>query len=113
MATATNRWPHRSFRRPWLAEVREQGQAAVDEDRLPGDVRGVVGGQKRTDAGHLVRGGCPVEGDVARGHLRLDRVVGPGAVDRGDRGAGPDGVDADAVAGELERERLGQVLQTA
>src|SRR4051794_11859940 len=46
-------------------------------------------------------------------HLGLDGIVDPGAVDRGDRGAGRNVVDADAAAGELERERPGQALHTA
>src|SRR3954464_11885660 len=113
MATATTCRAHRSLRRPRLSEVRVEGQAAVDEDRLPGDVGAVVGGQESAHAGHLVRGAGPVERDVAVHHLRLDRVLDPGTVDRGDGGARADAVDTDAPAGVLERQRAGEVLHAA
>ena len=48
--------------------------------------------------------------DVRLDHLALDGVVDPRPVDRRDRRAGPDRVDADALAGVLEGEGAGEVL---
>src|SRR4051795_1476490 len=104
---ATSSLCSRSLRRPRLSEVRVKAQAAVDEDRLSGDVGGVVRGEERAHAGHLIRGAGPAQRDVAGDHLRLDEVVDPGAVDRCDGGAGADAVDADATTAVLERERSG------
>ena len=102
-----------SLRRPRLAEAREERQAAVDEDRLPGDVGGVVAGEEAvTPAISSAVAGAPHR-DVLLDLRALHGVVDPGAVDRGDRRARADPVDADAAAGVLERERAGQVLHPA
>src|SRR5215208_714127 len=110
---ATSCCARRSLGRPRLSEVRVKGQAAVDEDRLPGDVGGVVGGEERAHAGHFVCPAGPAQRDVAGDHLRLDGVVDPRAVHRRDGGAGADAVDADATTAVLERERPGEVLHAA
>ena len=103
----------RSFRRPWLTEARVQGQAAVDEDRLPGDVRGVVAGQEARHPAHLVGRAGTAHRDVTLDLLLLDRVVDPGRVDRGDGRARADAVDADPAVGVLEGQRAGQVHHPA
>ncbi len=96
------------------AEVGEQREPAVDEQRLAGDVAGVVRQQERGDRGHLlgVAGTAP-SGCGDSTSCPLLGVVDPGPVDRRDGGAGADGVDPDAAAGVLERERAGQVLHAA
>src|SRR4051795_11485716 len=114
MATATRRSPSRpSLRRPRAQEAREQGQPAVDEDRLAGDVGGHVAGQEARDAGHLVGVAGALHRDVLLDLRPLDRVVDPRTVDRRHRRAGADAVDADPAAGVLERERAGEVLHPA
>ena len=47
---ATSCCARRLLGRPRLSEVRVKGQAAVDEDRLPGDVDGVVASEERAHA---------------------------------------------------------------
>src|SRR3712207_3691264 len=110
---ATTRWPARSFRRPWREEARVQRQAAVDEDRLPGDVGGEVAGEEAGHARPLAGRARTAHGDVLLDLRALDRIVDPGAVDRRDGRAGADAVDADPPPGVLQRQRPGEVLHAA
>src|SRR4051812_36411458 len=48
MATSAGR---SLLRRPWVSKIREQARAAVDEDRLAGDVGGVLRGEEARHAG--------------------------------------------------------------
>src|SRR3954451_16577779 len=103
----------RSLRGPGGLERGVEREPAVDEHGLPGDVGGLVGEQESGDRRHLLGVAGSPHRDVALDHLPLDGGVDPGAVDRGDRGAGADAVHPDAAGGVLERERVGQVLHAA
>src|SRR5262249_43079942 len=83
------------------------------EQRLAGDVGGVVRAQERHRRGHLLGAARPPHRDVLFYHVPLDRVVDPGAVDRRDGRARTYPVDPDAAPGILQRPRPGEVLHAA
>src|SRR6266567_7578658 len=90
-----------------------QGEAAVDEERLAGDVRGLVRAQECSGRRHLLGASRPAHRDVAFYHAPLDRVVNPGPVDRGDGRAGADAVDPYPARRVLQGQRPGEVLHAA
>src|SRR6516165_5258356 len=102
-----------SFRGPRCLERGVQGEAAVNEERLPGDVRGLVRAEEGNGGRHLVGAARPAHRDVAFHHAPLDGVVDPGPVDRGHGGARADAVDPYSSRGVLECERAGEVLHAA
>src|SRR4051812_37008945 len=102
-----------SLRRPRRGEAGVEGQAAVDEDGLAGDVGRLVGGEEAGDAGHLVGGAGAAQRDVLLDLASLLGGVDPRPGDRRDRRARADAVDADAVGRVLQGERLRQVLHPA
>ena len=87
----------RSLRRPGGLESRVQRQPAVDEQRLAGDVGGLVGAQERGDRGHLLRVARRGASGCGSRPSPLDRVVDPRPVDRGDGRTRADAVDPDAA----------------
>src|SRR6266566_2583447 len=110
--TAESR-PAPSLRRPGRLEGRVQGEAAVDKDCLPGDVRRFIGAQERGHRGHLLGAAGPPHRDVAFHHAPLDRVVNPRPVDGRDGRAGADAVDPYSPCGVLQRQRPGEILHAA
>src|SRR5579883_1653267 len=88
--------------RPILAEIAEQRETAAGIDRLSGDVARFVGGEEGEHAGDLFRRADATERNVRFDGSAPGRIAGPGGVDGGIDRAGPDGVDANAAAGELE-----------
>ena len=63
--------------------------------------------------GHDAVLGFDSAGELIGPFSRDPRIVDPRPVDRGDRGAGSEPVDADTPAGVLQRQRAGQVLHPA
>src|SRR5215211_823595 len=90
-----------------------RAQPTVDEERLAGDVGGVVACEEGGHAGHLVGVPGALHRDVLLHLLALLGIVDPGAVDRGDRRAGAHAIHADAPGCVLERQRPGEVLHPA
>src|ERR671918_434371 len=74
----------------------------------------VLAARSRVQVGGGLYGPARVIGQERRDRERDPRIDATSPpVDRGDRGAGANGVDADAAAAVLERERSGQVLHPA
>src|SRR6516165_3752313 len=102
-----------SFRGPRGLERGVQGEAAVDEQRLAGDVRGLVRAEEGNGGRHLLGAARPPHRDVAFHHAPLDGVVDPGPVDRGHGGARADRVDPYVPRGVFEGQRVSEVLHAA
>src|SRR6516165_5193289 len=102
-----------SFRGPRGLERGVQGEAAVNEERLAGNVRGLVRAEEGNGGRHLLRAARPPHRDVAFHHAPLNGVVDPGPVDRGHGGARADRVDPYVPRGVFEGQRVSEVLHAA
>src|SRR3546814_17670863 len=110
----------------WLLMIRRPPRSTRTDTRLPyttlfrsrdgraGEIGTVVAGQEQRRAGDLVRlAGAAERGAAAHPVHRLGIGENPGPEHVGGDAAGADGVDPDAMAGEFDRHRLGELVHRA
>src|SRR5689334_19270093 len=97
------------FWRRAMVVLSGRGESAVDGEQGAGGPAGVGGGEERRRLAHVLRGAQLGPRRLVVQHLVQLGVVEERADHRGGEEAGADGVDVDALRGEVDRQLAGQV----